>query len=80
MFRKAHCRSGMSRRYGHSQLLPVILESIILLNDPEEVGYIKSIKHKIVKPNVDITSHAMEISKSLLSINCFKRACVLYKK
>ena len=58
----------------------LILELIILFNDPEEVGYIKSIKHGLVKPNVDITSHAIEISKSLLSISCFKRACVLHKK
>ena len=60
--------------------IDLILELIILFNDPEEVGFIQSIKHKIVKPKVDITSHAIEISKSLLSINCFKRACVLYKK
>jgi len=58
----------------------LILELIILFNDPEEVGYIQNIKHGLVKPNVDITSHAIEISKSLLSISCFKRACVLHKK
>ena len=58
----------------------LILELIILFNDPEEVGYIQSIKHDIVMPNVVITSHAIEISKSLLSISCFKRACVLHKK
>ena len=60
--------------------IDLILELIILLNDPLEIGYIQYIKPNIVKPNVTITSHAIEISKSLLSINCFKRACVLLKK
>jgi len=60
--------------------IDVILELIILFNDPLEIGFIAGFNPNIVKPNVTITKNAIEISKSLLSINCFKRACVLYKK
>jgi hypothetical protein len=60
--------------------IDLIIELLILLNDPLEIDYISSLNAQVVKPNISIRAHAVEISKSLLSINCFKRACVLHKK
>jgi len=60
--------------------IDLIIELLILLNDPLEIDYINSLKAQVVKPNISIRAHAVEISQSLLSINCYKRACVLHKK
>ena len=58
--------------------IELIFELVVLFNDPLEVSYVSSAK--LVKPNITIRSHAQDIYKSLLSISCFHRACVLYKK
>ena len=58
----------------------LIMELIILYSDPSEVQWITNMNVNTVKPNISIRSHAVEINKSLLSINCFHRACVLHKK
>jgi len=60
--------------------IDLMMELLILLNDPLEIAYIRSLNSRTIKPNITIRDHAEEINKSLLSINCFKRACVLYKK
>lgn len=57
----------------------LMMELLILLNDPLEVDWIQSLNAPIIKPNITIRSHALDIFKNLLSINCYKRACVLYK-
>jgi hypothetical protein len=60
--------------------IDLIMELLIIFNDPSPIPYIQSLSSPMIKPNLTIRSHAEEISKTLLSINCFRRACVLYKK
>ena len=59
--------------------IDLIMELIILFNDPLEIEWIQNMNAQIIKPNISIRTHASDISKSLHSINCYKRACVLHK-
>ena len=52
----------------------LITELIILLNNPNLVGY------EAIYPNITIREYSREISKTLLSLSCFERACILFKK
>ena len=55
----------------------LVMDLIILLNNPSLAGYSLNTQEL---PNIKITEHAKAISESLLSISCFERACVLFKK
>ena len=55
----------------------LVVELIILLNNPSALGYSQN---NLEFPNIKIAEHAKAISESLLSISCFERACVLFKK
>jgi hypothetical protein len=57
-------------------LLDLLLELIVLLNDPEEVGFTSQ---KNTFPRISISEEAVEIRRDLMSINCFERACALIK-
>ena len=62
--------------YGESAY-DLVTQLIILMNNPTPAGFGPATH---VFPNVTITEHARKISRSLLSISCFERACVLFKK
>ena len=52
----------------------LIMQLIILFNNPAEIGL------NSIFPDIEISDHAKLISKDLISINCFHRACALKKK
>ena len=56
----------------------LISQLIILFNDPTEIEHLHG--SKVIYPDMKIREHAREISKELMSIHCYKRACVLIKK
>ena len=56
--------------------LDLMFELIIILNNTSPAGFGP---HHLL-PNVEISKHAIEISKELASLNCFERACALIKK
>ena len=56
----------------------LISQLIILFNDPTEIEHLHG--SKVIYPDMKIRGHAREISKELMSIHCYKRACVLVKK
>ena len=56
--------------------LDLMFQLIIILNNPSPAGF--GPPHLL--PNVEISKHAIEISKELASLNCFERACALIKK
>ena len=55
----------------------LLMQLIVLLNDPTEIEHLQG--SKVIKP-FKIKEHALAISKELMSIHCYKRACVLIKK
>jgi hypothetical protein len=56
--------------------IDLMFELIILLNNPSGAGF----GPPFVYPNVTISEDATRISKDLMSVNCFERACALIKK
>ena len=56
--------------------LDLIMEMIIVLNDPS----ILNKDWKTDLPDMKINQNTKEISSSVMSINCFERACALIKK
>ena len=56
--------------------IDLMSELIILLNNPSGAGF----GPPFVLPNLTISEDAARISKDLMSVNCFERACALIKK
>jgi hypothetical protein len=56
--------------------IDLIFMLIILLNNPSGAGF----PPPFVYPNFTISEDAGRISKDIMSVNCFERACALIKK
>ena len=54
--------------------IDLIMELIILLHTPLEISWINGMNVSTIKPNITLRGHAEKISKSIQSINCYKRA------
>ena len=56
--------------------LDLIMKMIVVLNDPSRLNKI----WKTNLPQLKIHQNTKDISSSVMSINCFERACALIKK
>ena len=56
--------------------IDLIFELITIFNDPSQVSF----SPPFINSDIKISDHSKRISKDLMSINCFERACALIKK
>ena len=60
--------------------LDLIMQLILLLNfDSQDLKHIRERNLKMNYPNKTFKKYAVELSKDLMSVNCFSRACALMK-